>query len=340
MQDRNDIQSVLVHVGLERLGDGILKLPFVRGLRRAFPNARITWFAGKETTVYAHALANLVKNEIDEIIEFGGVGLTPKELLGQRPLADRKFDLVIDTQRNFWTALSAKRIRHRHFISPAAKFLLSSIRPPRHYKLPKSMQRQMLDLLEIYTGSSFTTPSTLDLNIPERHQEHARALLPDNRSYIGFAPGSGGRPKCWPLERFIEVAKHVEAKKGVPVFLIGPQEEEWASIITQQIPSAILPLQIGDGPAKHGYDPLLSIALGRRLKSAVTNDSGIAHILAVAGTPLVALYGPTVYEKFPPMTKHIRVIRAEDYGSREMSSIPIEPVIDALNELWATSDGV
>ncbi len=339
MLNCDEIKSVLVHVGLDRLGDGLLKLPFVRGLRRAFPNAQLTWFAGKETTVYARALAHSVSNDIDEIIEFGGVGLTPKELFGKRPLADRHFDLVIDTQRNFWTALSAKRIRHQYFISPAAKFLLSSVRPPRTYKFPKSMQRQMLDLLELCSQLSFPTQRTLDLHIPEHHQENARALLPGDTRYIGFAPGSGGRPKCWPLDRFIEVAKLIETEGGTPVFLIGPQEEEWATTITAQIPSAVLPLQIGDGPAKHGYDPLLSIALGQRLKAAISNDSGIAHMLAVAGAPLVTLYGPTVHEKFPPMAENIHVIRAEDYGSREMSSIPVAPVAAAIKDLLAQPDG-
>ena len=339
MLNCDEIKNVLVHVGLDRIGDGLLKLPFVRGLWRAFPNAQLTWFAGKETTVYAHALAHSVTNDIDEIIEFGSVGLTPKELIGKRPLTGRYFNLVIDTQRNFWTALSAKRIRHQYFISPAAKFLLSSARPNRHYKSPKSMQRQMLDLLELCTGSSFPTPNSLDLNIPEHHQQHARVLLPGSARYIGFAPGSGGRPKCWPLERYIEVAKLIETEGGTPVFFIGPQEEEWVPIITAQVPTAVLPLQIGDGPTHHGYDPLLSIALGQRLSAAVSNDSGIAHMLAVAGAPLVALYGPTVYEKFPPMTEKIHVIRAGDYGSREMSSIPITPVTNAIKGLLAKPDG-
>lgn len=339
MLNCDEIKNVLVHVGLDRIGDGLLKLPFVRGLWRAFPNAQLTWFAGKETTVYAHALAHSVTNDIDEIIEFGSVGLTPKELIGKRPLTGRYFNLVIDTQRNFWTALSAKRIRHQYFISPAAKFLLSSARPNRHYKFPKSMQRQMLDLLELCTGSSFPTPNSLDLNIPEYHQQHARVLLPGSARYIGFAPGSGGRPKCWPLERYIEVAKLIETEGGTPVFFIGPQEEEWVPIITAQVPTAVLPLQIGDGPTHHGYDPLLSIALGQRLSAAVSNDSGIAHMLAVAGAPLVALYGPTVYEKFPPMTEKIYVIRAGDYGSREMSSIPITPVTNAIKGLLAKPDG-
>ena len=335
MLNCDDIQSVLVHVGLDRLGDGLLKLPFLRGLRVAFPNAKITWFAGKETTVYAGALSSLVTRDIDEVIEYGGVGNTPKELFASRPLANRHFDLVIDTQRNFWTALSVRRIPHTFFVSPAAKFLLSSIQPAVGYKSPKSMQRQLLDLLGLCTGSTFPSPAALDLNIPKQIQEHAQVLLRRDQGLIGFAPGSGGRPKCWPLERYISVANSIASEGKSPVFLIGPQEEEWATEIVHAVPSAILPLQTGNGPADHKYDPLLTIALGQRLSAAVSNDSGIAHMLAVAGAPLVALYGPTVYEKFPPMTTNIKVVRAEHYGSREMSAIPVEPVADALKDLLA-----
>lgn len=327
----NDIKSVLVYVGLDRLGDGLLKLPFVHGLKTAFPNAKITWFAGKETTVYASALAPLVEGHLDEIIEYGGVGLEPKELLRARPLKDRQFDLVIDTQKIVWTSLSAWRIRHGAFISPAARFLFSSKKPPRGYKFPKAMQRQMLDLLEIASGQTFPTPTKLDISIPGTRRGEAQRLLPKVKGYVGFAPGSGGRPKCWPLERYIEVAKNVTAQGETPVFIIGPQEEEWISDITAALPDAVLPLQMG--ATDHGFDPMLTLALGERLSKAVSNDSGIAHMLAVAGTPLVALYGPTVYEKFPPMTASISVIKAEQFGSREMSAIPIDAVSQALDAL-------
>lgn len=327
----SDIKSVLVYVGLDRLGDGLLKLPFVHGLKTAFPNAKITWFAGKETTVYARALAPLVQGYLDEIIEYGGVGLEPKELLRARPLKDRRFDLIIDTQKIVWTSLSARRIRHGAFISPAARFLLSSKKPPRGYKFPKAMQRQMLDLLEIASGKSIPTPKKLNISIPGARRGEAQRLLPKVKGYVGFAPGSGGRPKCWPLERYIEVAQNVTAQGETPVFIIGPQEEEWVSEITSALPDAVLPLQMG--AADHGFDPMLTLALGERLSKAVSNDSGIAHMLAVAGTPLVALYGPTVYEKFPPMTKYITVIKAEKFGSRDMSAIPIDAVSQALDAL-------
>lgn len=334
-----ELESVLVHVGLDRLGDGLLKLPFVRGLRTAFPNARLTWFAGKDTTVYARALAPLVTYALDEIIEFGGVGLDPKELLRTRPLPERRFDLIIDTQRIVWTSLSAWRIRHGAFVSPAARFLLSSQKPPKGYTFPKAMQRQMLDLLEIASGTRFETPRRLHLELPEIRRRDALDLLPDGARYVGFAPGSGGRPKCWPLDRFIAVARQAAADGAVPVFLIGPQEEEWLTDITQALPNALLPLQAGDGAAQHGYDPMLTIALGERMAAAVSNDSGIAHMLAVAGAPLVALYGPTVYEKFPPMCDAITVIRAATYGAREMTAIPVDAVIAALQAMPARAHG-
>ena len=333
-----DIESVLIHVGLDRLGDGLLKLPFVRGLKTAFPNARVTWFAGKETTVYARSLKPLADGLIDEIIEYGGVGESPKELIRSRPLKGRRFDLVIDTQRNFWIALAVRRIRHGAFISPAARFLLSSTKPKPGYRFPKAMQRQMLDLLEVASGHSFETPASLDLSIPERYLETAETLLPGGTRYAAFAPGSGGRPKCWPLERFIAVARTVAETDARPVFLIGPQEQEWADVIRAELPDALLPLQSDAGSAFE-YDPMLTIALGTRLAGALSNDSGVAHMLAVAGTPLVVMYGPTVHEKFPPMTDDITVIRAENYGAREMSAIPVDVATDALLEQLASAPG-
>lgn len=337
LKSASDIESVLIYVGLDRLGDGLLKLPFVHGLRNAFPNAKTTWFAGKETTVYARALAPLVEGYLDEVIEYGGVGVEPRELLRSRPLKERRFDLIIDTQKIVWTSLSAWRIRHGAFISPAARFLLSSKKPPRGYKFPKAMQRQMLDLLEIASHKTFQTPASLNISITGTRRGEAQRLLPKVTGYVGFAPGSGGRPKCWPLERYIEVARQVIDRGETPVFIIGPQEEEWAGDIKQALPGAILPLQAGT--ADHGYDPMLTMALAERLSKAVSNDSGIAHMLAVAGAPLVALYGPTVYEKFPPMTQSISVIKSEKFGSREMSAIPVEAVSQALDALPARAPG-
>lgn len=327
-------ESVLVYVGFDRVGDGLLKLPFVRGLRAAFPDARITWAAGQETSVYAGVLAEAVAGLLDEVVENAGIGLSPRELLRPRlggPLAGRRFDLVLDTQRIVWISLALRRVSHGAFVSPAARFWLSSRKPPRGYRFPKTMQRQLLDLLEIASGGRFPTPRTLDLEPPAAAAAEAARLLPDGPAYVGFAPGSGGPPKCWPLERFIAVARGQGDRGRVPVFLLGPKEADWEAAVRAALPEALLPLQDPGVKEAHGFSPMLTIALARRLRAAVSNDSGAGHLLAVGGQPVVILYGVTEPAKFMPMTDRLTVVRARAFGGRAMAAIP-EDAVDAALE--------
>ena len=53
-----------------------------------------------------------------------------------RPLAGRRFDLVLDTQRRLLTTLAVRRIRHGRFVSGAARYLLSDARPSRPLAAP------------------------------------------------------------------------------------------------------------------------------------------------------------------------------------------------------------
>ncbi len=327
-------QSVLVHVGLDRLGDSLLKLPFVRALRQAYPAARITWLAGKETSVYAGIMAPLVEGLLDEVIENGGVGKRPSELL-RRPLPGRGFDLILDTQRIVWTTLSLKRIGHRAFVSPAARFLLSDRRPPAGYRYPRAMLRQMLDLLELATGTPVAAPRRLTLDIADDDRVLAARLLPEGTNYVGVAPGAGGLPKCWPRERFVAVARAQVARNRVPVFLLGPSEVDWRGDLAAAVPEARFPLQDPSVPEDRRGSPFLTMALAGRLRVGLANDAGPAHLMAVGGAPLVALYGPTVAEKFRPLTDRLTVLRATDFGGREMTRIPVEPVIEALERAVA-----
>jgi ADP-heptose:LPS heptosyltransferase len=76
---------------------------------------------------------------------------------------------------------------------------------------------------------------------------------------------------------------------------------------------------------------MLTIALARRLSSAVANDSGTGHMLAAADIPLVSLFGPTPPAKFAPATPRLTVLRAQDFGGGDaMESIPVQAVAAAL----------
>lgn len=322
-------RSILVYVGLDYVGDGLMKLPFVRALRAAYPDARITWLAGKGKTVYGGVLAPVVAGLVDEVIQEAKIGSRWWELL-RRPLASRSFDLVIDTQRRVLTTLILKRIRHRTFISGAANFLFSDRKPGRNRVKPPAMIRQMLDLVELATGQPVLAGAPL--SIDESTAREAERRLPDGAVYVGMAPGAGGKHKCWPLENFIALAMRQSKAGRVPVIFLGPDERHWEDEVRDALPGAVLPLE-------HGSSPLLTIALGRRLNVAIANDSGAGHMLAAAETPLISLFGPTRPDKFAPVTPNLTVIRAQDFGADSMDAIPLSAVSDAVDRVLAAEHG-
>lgn len=319
-------RTVLVYVGQDLIGDGLIKLPFVRALRRAFPEARLTWVAGKGKTVYAGALAPLVAGLLDEVIDDAGFGSTWNDLL-HRPLAHRDFDLVIDTQRRLLTTLILRRVRTRCFISAAGNFLLSSRRPRRPYQRPPAMIRQMLDLIDVASGRPAAIAGAYPL--PAEQTARAEALLPDGPTYIGLAPGAGMRVKCWPLDRFVALARLQLQAGRTPTLLLGPHEQEWLPELRAALPEARFPLQEPDT----GADPLLSMAVAARLAAAVANDSGVGHIIAAGGAPLVSLFGPTSPAKFAPCATAFAIVTAQEFGSDAMDAIPVAAVAAALDRL-------
>jgi ADP-heptose:LPS heptosyltransferase len=317
-------RSILVYVGLDLMGDGLMKLPFVRALRAAFPAARITWLAGKGKTVYAGALRPLVAGLIDEVIEDAGIGSRAGELL-HRPFAGRRFDLVIDTQRRLLTTLIIRRIAHERFVSAAIDYRLSDVKPASRAK-PPAMIRQLLDLVELVDGRPAEPHRALSL--PATYTEAAHRLLPEGPTYVGLVPGAGGRHKCWPLDRFIALAQRQSERGRVPVFIVGPDEAEWVAELRAAVPAARFPLQESTDAS-----PLTTIALAGRLAVAVANDSGGGHMLAAGGAPLISLFGPTAPAKFAPLARQLTVITAQEFGSTEMAAIPIEAVAAAVQAL-------
>ncbi len=321
-------RSILVYVGGDLVGDAVMKLPFVRALRHAWPEAHVTWCAGKHRSAFAHELQPLTGGLIDEVIEEAGFDRALPMLL-RRPLGGRAFDLVIDTQRGVPVTLLLRRIRHRRFISGAADFLLSDAKPPRGYRRPAGMVRQMLDLLE--TASGLPAVPDAPLAIDSGTLAAAEAALPAGPVYIGLAPGAGDRRKCWPLENFIALARRQIEAGRTPVFILGPAEGEWLDRLRKVVPNARFPTAGTDGSLTPTI--ALSVALGRRLAAAVANDAGTGHILAAADAPLVSLFGPTPAAKFAPAATRREVIEAQSFGSDDMAAVPVDAVADALERL-------
>lgn len=324
------IRTILVYVGCDLVGDGLMKLPFVRSLRAAFPNARITWLAGNGASVYAGSLAPLVAGLLDEVV-MQGVG----SFTAHCRTTQQRFDLVIDTQRGLPTSLKLRRIPHHRFISPCLGFLLSSSRPRGGRRKSSSLAQQLLDLVALAAGQpAILAAKMAPLRLPTDIDAEVGRLLPPGATYVGLAPGAGGRHKCWPLESYLELGHRVAAAGHVPVVILGPAEAEWIPAVHSGLPVARLPLQ-----ETSISSPLLTIGLGKRMAAAVANDSGTGHMLAASDSALVSLFGPTPPAKFAPTASRLVVLRAQDFGSDHMAAIPVSAVWDAVAGLLAGYKG-
>uniref|UniRef100_B0SXE1 Glycosyl transferase family 9 n=1 Tax=Caulobacter sp. (strain K31) TaxID=366602 RepID=B0SXE1_CAUSK len=326
------VQTILIYSMGEVIGDGLIKLPFIAGLRESFPNARITWCAAKGDTVYAGPLKAVVAGYIDEILTQGPTGAAPLDVLPWvKPFGGRTFDLVIDTQENLRRGLVARRA-----VANGGRFV-SAAREARTAAWPVAVVDRLARLLSLATGG-VGAPRALALTHPDA-LDAARALLPTANHgdpvYVGLAPGAGGQDKRWPLERYLELARRIEASDRKAVFFFGPDEAADAEAARAAVPTALFPEKDRTDAYPAVKGPLLAIALAGRLTAAVANDAGPGHMLAAGGAPLLSLQKDhRKAVKFRPAAQRLEVLVAEDYG-QDMAALPLDVVDAALQRLIA-----
>lgn len=342
MKHGQSVDSILVYVGSnpdDAIGENILKLPFLRSIREAFPKSRITWIAGYGPSMFHGILEPLVDGYIDELITDFYIDGGPAELLRHwRPLRGRHFDLVFDTQRNVVRTLVLRRVKHRVFISGCWRFLFSDRKPPGNNRRHSLLTDKLLALTAAAANQSVRPSHIWPLD--ERWKKAAATLLPDGVDYVGLAPGAGNQEtgKCWPLDQFVALAQQQQAKGRTPVFFIGPEEESWLPDLRQKLPDARFPEWDRNSIAADIKGPPLAMALASRLRVAVANCSGIGHMLAAGGSPMVSLYGPTRPTSFAPYTPTLTTLWARDFdASGTIDAIPLETVASALEERFLDS---
>jgi ADP-heptose:LPS heptosyltransferase len=113
-------------------------------------------------------------------------------------------------------------------------------------------------------------------------------------------PFSGSARKNWPLERFREVA----ARLSIPVrWCAGPEEAL-------------------DDAAR--FENLYELACWlARARVYIGNDSGITHLAAAVGTPVVAIFGPTDPAVWAPRGERVEIV------SGKLEEVPVDEVLEA-----------
>ena len=322
-------KKILVFSNGEKIGDGLIKLPLLNEIKRRLPEYKIVWMTNRETTVYNNQLKNIADKYIDQIIE--KANLNPffwQKISNIYNLNNLSFDYIFDTQKAVLRTLALKRIKCSVFISASAAGFFSDKKIQiKSKKIRKYYLEDLFDLLNLIKEDNIDRNFTIP--IPHELENSLIKIFDNNKSYIGIAPGAGEKNKIWPLENFIKVANYFEKKSYKLVFFLGPQEKLLKVKLMNIFPGAILP----EEKIVEFSGPEVVMATTKFLSCALTNDSGVSHMLSTNYCPIIKLFGPKDSDKFTLASKSIHTISSKEFGSNNIKEIQTETVINKMNNL-------
>jgi ADP-heptose:LPS heptosyltransferase len=184
-------------------------------------------------------------------------------------------------------------------------------------------RHQTLRNLDIAKAISVHTEGlAIELTLTEQEIEEGKRKYikeKDTRALvIGFHPGAGKKPNCWPAEGFASVANRLSMEFDAAVFVTaGPMDnidinQMTAGLETPYYLMKNLPLRL-----------VASIIANTRL--FISNDTGLMHVAAAVGVPVLSLFGPTDPEQWAPIGSQHRYIVGRDGN---MSFISVEEVLE------------
>jgi heptosyltransferase-2 len=141
-----------------------------------------------------------------------------------------------------------------------------------------------------------------------RQEEAKRRLesfgLGGSQGLVGISPGATyGSAKQWLPERYAELADRTARDFGDRILIFGSGgDKEVAAQVRQNARVSLIDLT--------GMTTLAqAMALIARCRLFITNDSGLMHVAAALGVPVIAIFGSTDPERTGPRGEVCRVVR-------------------------------
>jgi heptosyltransferase-3 len=286
------------------LGDLLIILPSLRLLRSAFPEARITLVA---RAAYGRLLLEAgVVDVIEDAEDFRWAALVDSGAREHSGLSSSPEPWAVLGW--FHSGAGAAFSRNASALWPKAS-VRSLIADP---AAGRPLNRFFFELTKAFISDSGRPRQVFEecarLPYPPR--------VPAGRTAI-VHPGSGGRRKLWPFDRYLDIVRFLAGKGYSGVVVTGEAEELLEGRLAEtELPSGWRPLS---GPSLADLACLLAgaaIYLG--------NDSGVTHLAAVLGVPGMAVFRTEFAAAWRP-GGDIGVISAGD-----VQEIPAEAVRAAL----------
>ena len=326
-------------VRLGSLGDVIHAIPTAAALRARFPDARIDWLVDPRYV----PLLEMVRGIDSRIpVDTRRLGQTISTL---RDLRRVGYTAVLDMQGLLKSAVLARAVRAERTIGFEREHLRERTAAPfySHRIAPAGGTHVIfknLALLEPLGPPRLRrdrdTQVSFPLEIPDSSAADAVRSRAGGEPYALINPGAAWPNKRWPPDRFGALAAAMRDRLGLRSFVLwGPGEEPLA----EQVSGAT------GGAAERAPATAITdlFAIARHARVLISGDTGPLHIGGAVGTPLVALFGPTLAERNGPWsTDDVVVSRTQGCvclyrrrcrrGAPCIDEIQLPEVIDAVEQ--------
>jgi len=275
------------------IGDVVLSFPALKALKELYPRARIVGIVRRE-------ICGILKDnpDLDAVYPWERRSLrqTLSLLLSLRTC---RFDLVLVLPNSWKSAFLARLSGARRRVGYAREGRRLLLSDP----VACSMQIRNLHHADYFLnlvrslGWDGMRPH-LTLTVEEEAVNRMRDYLctyglDGKEPLVAVHPGASKGPRGWAVERFADVCRELWSRQKIRSLVLGTEQEgrQWAEAF--QGPGMFLAtgqVALEDLPAllKH-----CDLFLG--------NDSGIMHVAAAVGTPVVGIFGPGTTERTGPV---------------------------------------
>jgi len=299
------------------IGDFIVTLPVFHAIRKQWPDAYI------ELVGYPH-IANLALagDLVDHVESLDRADMakfftfTPSFTEEQSEYI-RSFDVIltylydpIETMRDNLRAAGAKQIIYGSPMVAEGHVSDQLFRP--------------LETLAIYGDQAVPHLSMSNVCLKRGHERLAERGL--SEKVVALHPGSGSPKKNWPLDRYLELAKWLEAHSNKPLLILGEADKAIAEDLQERR---------NELPVLSGLSLVDVGSVLAHCRAYIGNDSGITHLAAALGIPTIAIFGSDdSVLHWGPRGENVRLITAPEGNLEQLS---VQQITKKIKETIAGS---
>ncbi len=321
MSDAAASPASLLVVRLGSMGDIIHALPAVNFLRQTFPSMRIGWAVEQRwaSLLASEAAWNAPRSAGKPLVDFVHVvdtlawrtallsDETWREIRSSlAAIRNMRYEVAIDFQGAWKSAILAQlsgASRRVGFTQPREKpatlFYTHVAEARGRHVVQQNITLAASLAADFNPQDSVEFPLPCDPAAERAVDEHLRAA--GLHSFVLINPGAGWGAKCWPAERYAEVALALKVHGLRSIVNYGPGEEQLARDVESASQGAALAIATTVAEL---------IALCRRARLCIGGDTGPVHLAAALGVPVVGLYGPTDPARTGPYSDRAIVLRS------------------------------